>query len=676
MRPALSGFLPGAAPLPSGAEERKIAMKTAARSLLMKAYAILGLCGLLLAVASTPVQAVDPGTEPIPTLDLAGPLKSVVVLLDFDGPDHVTVNPDTGPKVVYAAPHVRLGDPPLLLVRLLDHRGHVLDEFDAWHPLWVSVETDIAGGDIPELRDPLTILDRATGRFVVPFYPNLKTMQVHDILGQRLLIAVDLEETIRAFCRQNPNDPECANVITAPTISISRDSGLFAVGEQFTVDIRLDNIQTLYGAQVDLSFDPNILEVVDAYDFLPGLQIEDGDFLIPDVTIRNGANNQAGTIQYAISRQGAKPGVSGSGTLARITFRGRGDGSSSLNFSKVVLSNPQSAPINVQQLGGQIVVAQQEPPMLSLNGRVFLERRNSFVQADVCVAATCVLSSSAGSYTLPSAPADGSVQIRHQSYLRASREYSGLVESEVSLPAVTLLGGDLNQDDRIDTPDAVTIGLSWLSAPADARWDPRADITADDATNILDMVSVQFNWKQSAPGPWPDTPILAAQAPVRLAISPTTATAPGMGSLVSLDLVVEEVANLYGFDVVVRFDPALLQVQDADPRESAPGVQIRVGDFFDPINQFVLINRVNNQAGLVELAVTQTHPAAAREGNGTLGTIVLEVVGMGSSAVGFDEVQLVDDTKPDPQLIPVTLQEGLVAIGGVQNSLYLPFLAR
>lgn len=162
--------------------------------------AVAGLWGVLEVVA----WAVDPPSEPVPSLDLDDPTKSIVVLLDFEGRERVSLRVV---KVVRNRPHGRVGDPPLLGIRLLDRGGRVLEEFNAWHPLWAFVGGEERGEFFSE---QLIILPRATGRFILPFSLNFKTMEVIDkALNNRLLISVDLEPAILLFCQQNPGDLDC-----------------------------------------------------------------------------------------------------------------------------------------------------------------------------------------------------------------------------------------------------------------------------------------------------------------------------------------------------------------------------------------------------------------------------------------------------------------------------------
>jgi len=487
--------------------------------------------------------------------------------------------------------------------------------------------------------------------------------------------------TLRATDSSRMSGEDSITIHVAPTISVSPSFSTVSISETVTVDIRVDGVEGLYGAQVELSFDPELVEVVDAYDFLPGVQIEEGEFLIPDTTFRNLVDNNNGAIQYTVSLQGDKLGVSGGGVLARVTFHGLKAGLGTVGFTRVILSDPQSGQLSVLPSDGMVMVRDSTG---GVSGRVILERRDSDAGATVCVGDLCANTAEDGSYTLPDVPpGPQTILVNRMSYLGSRRE-ADVPIGLVTLPDVTLLGGDVNQDDHIEQFDAMSMGLAWNSTPMDPHWDERADINDDSGVNILDVVAVQFNWDAMAPGPWPGALAQNRRAPAvrqltrsslatQVVISPSQATLAGLGETVELDIRVEDVIDLYGGRVQVTFDPTVIRVVDADPRGSAPGVQIRTGDFLDLFNQFVLVNEADNTAGTIDFAVTQLHPAEARSGSGVLATVEFESVGQGSSAVHLADVRLGDDTRPDPLEIPAGVQDGRVTVSG---SVYLPVILR
>ncbi|MCP4165112.1 MAG: VWA domain-containing protein [Chloroflexi bacterium] len=465
-------------------------------------------------------------------------------------------------------------------------------------------------------------------------------------------------------------------LIVSPTQSTTTVSGTVEV------ELRVESIANFYGAQVELVFDPAVVEVVDAYDFVPGVQIEEGDFPTPDAVIRNQANNATGIIQYSISLQGDKPGVDGSGVLARIKFHGLNNGASPVKFSQSVLADPQSQPINHSTQAGEVIV---EKKAGTVQGKVILERRNSNAGAEVCLNSACVNTANAGSYSFSDvALGNHMLNVKHMSYLRSQRGVNVPV-GLLTVPDVTLLGGDINQDDLIEVDDGRLVGLAWNSTPGMLNWDERADITDDGSINVLDMVAVQFNWDEAAPGPWAGvlTDIRAStllQSPAGVAaetkvnIVPSDATLTALGEVVELDIRVEDVTDLYAARLQLTFDPAVLQAQDADPRGSAPGIQIRPGDFLDPINQFTLVNDVDNTTGAIDFAVTQLAPAVAQDGSGVLATVIFEAAAQGTSAVHLESVRLLDDSLPEGVEIPTDVQDGQVTVR-LALPLYLPLIS-
>lgn len=146
-------------------------------------------------------------------------------------------------------------------------------------------------------------------------------------------------------------------------VLISPASVQISPGETTTVDIRIENIGDLFGAAVRLSFDPTVLEVQDADGGRAGVQIEPGTFPNPanGFVAQNSADNTTGEINYAMTLLAPSAPVSGSGVLARITFRGLGDGVSAVAFLSVALSDPNAHQISATVENGSITVGTPAP---------------------------------------------------------------------------------------------------------------------------------------------------------------------------------------------------------------------------------------------------------------------------------------------------------------------------
>jgi hypothetical protein len=92
--------------------------------------------------------------------------------------------------------------------------------------------------------------------------------------------------------------------------------------EPFTAEVTIEGAINAYGVELHLSFDPKRLSVVDA-DERDGIQVEAGEFMFQPgqaFIAQNEADNQAGTILFALTRLPPHDPVTGSGVLLRATF--------------------------------------------------------------------------------------------------------------------------------------------------------------------------------------------------------------------------------------------------------------------------------------------------------------------------------------------------------------------
>jgi hypothetical protein len=71
---------------------------------------------------------------------------------------------------------------------------------------------------------------------------------------------------------------------------------------------------------------------------------------------------------------------------------------------------------------------------------------------------------------------------------------------------------------------------------------------------------------------------------------------------------VRDVVELYAVDLTIRFDPDVLQVEDANPDQA--GVQPGLATFLDA--GMTLFNTVDNETGTVRFVMSQINPAKAR----------------------------------------------------------------
>ncbi len=109
----------------------------------------------------------------------------------------------------------------------------------------------------------------------------------------------------------------------------------------------------------------------------------------------------------------------------------------------------------------------------------------------------------------------------------------------------------------------------------------------------------------------------------------------------------EDATNVYGIDIRAAFDPALVEVVDADV--AADGIQMEPGQFPQP--DFVALNRVDPQAGTLRYVVTQVNPTPPANGDGVVFAVRLR--GLGVTGAGEFRIDLVEMSDRDGQLLPV-----------------------
>lgn len=141
---------------------------------------------------------------------------------------------------------------------------------------------------------------------------------------------------------------------SGPQIKLVPNTITVSVGQTLDMTVEVENVTNLYGIEWTLTFNPNLLEVVDANPDKPGVQIATGGFFPPNVEDTNVVEN--GMITYIVARVEPNPAVSGSGALARITFRATGSGESTIRFDEVTLTDRSGAGIGSDNKSAQIIV--------------------------------------------------------------------------------------------------------------------------------------------------------------------------------------------------------------------------------------------------------------------------------------------------------------------------------
>jgi hypothetical protein len=128
-------------------------------------------------------------------------------------------------------------------------------------------------------------------------------------------------------------------------------------GEISTIRILLVNAHNIYGIDLQATFDPAVVEVVDADTQKTGVQMISGEFLKPDFAIRNVADNNAGTLRYVVTQLNPSAPATGKGTILLIQFRGKVSGTSTkLTINSAVIADRSGTKQPVTTQGANLVI--------------------------------------------------------------------------------------------------------------------------------------------------------------------------------------------------------------------------------------------------------------------------------------------------------------------------------
>ena len=141
---------------------------------------------------------------------------------------------------------------------------------------------------------------------------------------------------------------------SGPIIKVEPSISSIRVNNTALAPVKVENIANLTAFEVHLSFDANVLEVI---------ELNDGGFIKADFVIQNIFDNAAGTIDYAVA-QINRPPANGSGTLFEIVFRAKARGQSPIRFREtsaapagVLLSDSNGMAIQISLTNGNVKVS-------------------------------------------------------------------------------------------------------------------------------------------------------------------------------------------------------------------------------------------------------------------------------------------------------------------------------
>jgi hypothetical protein len=120
----------------------------------------------------------------------------------------------------------------------------------------------------------------------------------------------------------------------------------------------------------------------------------------------------------------------------------------------------------------------------------------SLYNADTSLAAA-VNANPDGTFNLEAAPGSYTIAATADGFLSAQGSVTITSSAASTMPTISLLAGDIDNNNVIDQFDAMTIGMSYNTA------DPvSADLNGDGVINVLDLELLAQNYRQTGPTAW------------------------------------------------------------------------------------------------------------------------------------------------------------------------------
>ncbi len=291
-------------------------------------------------------------------------------------------------------------------------------------------------------------------------------------------------------------------------LTVMVDEVVLSVGGQgrSEVWVLVQDVQSVVeGLELHLSFDPRVVQVVDSDPAIVGVQVEVAPLFGDSQQVRaNRADNSRGEILLILTAGGG-PGLSRTGTwrkVAVVTWTARREGKSQVIVNRETHFIGKTRPIAPDAVRSGLVLA-RAPGRIA--GRVYLQGRSD--QRGVRVSASLVPTrvdkvetDATGAFEIVTSHGEGFYTLRASApgYLSAvsERPVKVILGAVIHVGEVTLPGGDVNDDGRVDIRD-----LSYVAWHFD-EYDVQADVNGDGRVDILDLSLTAGNFGRDGPISW------------------------------------------------------------------------------------------------------------------------------------------------------------------------------
>ncbi|MCB0177501.1 MAG: N-acetylmuramoyl-L-alanine amidase [Anaerolineae bacterium] len=289
-----------------------------------------------------------------------------------------------------------------------------------------------------------------------------------------------------------------ATVPAGPILLVAPSSQVLPIcSAQGTTTVDVEDVSNLQALQLDLVYDPNVVQVIDADPGRDGVQVTVNSIFSGGFIARNEVNTTTGRITFAATLLGSGS-INGAQNILTIDWKPQAAGTTALELENVILANGQGQAIASSSLDGAIEVSDS---CASATGQLHLQGRSDHSGIVVTNAdGGQVETQTDGSFSISGEPP---FTFTYPGYL--SGQADGALPVEVNqaengesfqvsqLGTITLLAGDVNEDNIINILDLSLIAQRYRSD------DPVADLNDNGVVDLFDLVTAAGNYDQQGP---------------------------------------------------------------------------------------------------------------------------------------------------------------------------------
>ncbi|MCB2213856.1 cohesin domain-containing protein [bacterium] len=132
-------------------------------------------------------------------------------------------------------------------------------------------------------------------------------------------------------------------------------------GGQVEAPVEIRDVADLYAVDLEIQFDPEVVQIEDANPDMEGVQPALGTFLEAGLALYSSVDNDAGVVRFAMTQVNPAEAKSGSGVVLVLYLVGQSEGESPLTVTKLELATREGEGIPVEAVDGRVSVSADAP---------------------------------------------------------------------------------------------------------------------------------------------------------------------------------------------------------------------------------------------------------------------------------------------------------------------------